>query len=127
MRPLWTPLAPAPKWLPRRREYGSACPAKPYSGRSHPYARAVLRNACEAIAAAPRGAQEDTRHRKCFSVGGYVAAGYLDATEALNALTAAALRMPAYRGPWRGLDRLVARSLEAGMQRPRQIPAGGAA
>jgi hypothetical protein len=124
LKPLSMPMAAVPNWIPRKAEYASGEAANAFQGRSHPYAVAALRNACDAIASAPCGAQEDTRHRKCFSIGGFVGAGYLDATEALGALTAAAHRMPAHRGPWRGLDRLVARSVEAGMQRPRPIPRG---
>jgi hypothetical protein len=50
-----------------------------------------------------------------------VARGDLSYAEAYAALLEAARAMPAYREPWRNLEERVARSLEAGVERPLAI------
>jgi hypothetical protein len=81
-------------------------------------AQAQLERACAKVAAAPFGAQDATRHRMCFYIGGLIARGDLGYQEAYAALLEAACAMPAYREPWRNLETKVARSLEAGIGRP---------
>jgi hypothetical protein len=80
-------------------------------------ALATLKRACARVIAAPEGAQEHTRHRECFNIGGMIGRGELDYATALTALVAAARAMPTYRDPWRNLDERVARSIKAGMVR----------
>jgi hypothetical protein len=62
--------------------------------------------------------QDATRHTQCFFIGGLIARGDLGYEEAFVALLAASRAMPAHREPWRNLEERVARSIEAGMERP---------
>ena len=118
-----TPLAPAPAWLDIALK--ETLPASGFrclpSSSSEPLLReqalATLRRACARVIAAPEGAQEDTRHRECFRIGGMIAREDLDYATAITALVAAACAMPTYRDPWRNLDERVARSIKAGMVR----------
>jgi hypothetical protein len=118
-----TPLAPAPAWLDitlKETPSASGFRCLPSSS-SQPLLReqalATLRRACARVIAAPEGAQEDTRHRECFRIGGMIAREDLDYATAITALVAAACAMPTYRDPWRNLDERVARSIKAGMVR----------
>jgi Bifunctional DNA primase/polymerase, N-terminal len=81
-------------------------------------AQAELEKACARIVAAPCGAQDSTRHAQCFYVGGLIARGDLGYEEAYASLLEAACAMPVYRDPWLNLEERVARSIEAGMERP---------
>ena len=83
------------------------------------YGRAALGRASRAIETAENGAQEHTLNRECFSIGTLVGAGEIDELTALEALTAASYRMPAYAEPWGELNEKVRRSVEQGMARPR--------
>ena len=55
-------------------------------------------------------------------IGGIIARGDIGYEEAYAALLEAALAMPVYRDPWRGLETKVARSIEAGMGAPLPLP-----
>jgi AAA domain/Bifunctional DNA primase/polymerase, N-terminal len=121
LKPLSTPIAPAPKWIAptasaKARPQGEP---RPFTGET-PDARAALDRACKAIKEAPVGEQETTLNRECFSIGGFVGAGVLDAETAIAALTAAANAMPAYAEPWRDLEQKVRRSVGEGMREPRE-------
>jgi hypothetical protein len=123
LKPLSTPLAPAPKWTASAPTATAAAPLqapKPFTGET-PYARAALEKACLAIRTAPNGAQQDTLNKEAFSVGGLVGAGDLELETAFAALTAAASAMPAYGAPWGDLNAKVRRSLEDGIREPRTV------
>jgi hypothetical protein len=81
----------------------------------------LLGRACARIAMAPNGEQHITLNRVSFMVGGVIARGDIGEVEAYDALLAAARAMPAYREPWRDLERQVARSLAAGIARPLEL------
>ena len=120
LKPLATPLAPAPKWVApaptaEARPQGAQ---RPFA-RETPYAHAALASACLAVEEAPDGVQETTLNKKCYSIGGLISGGELDTEAAIEALTAAAGRMPQYAEPWRDLGAKVRRAVEEGMQRPR--------
>jgi hypothetical protein len=118
-----TPFAPAPKWLDcALREFASSSdfsclPSLSSEPLERKQALAELEPACAKIIAAPKGEQDDTRHRECFYVGGLIGRGDLDYATAFAALLAAARTMPAHRDPWRDLDKRVERSLKAGIDR----------
>ena len=118
IKPLATPLAPAPRWIaPTAKACGPAA-ARPFSGET-PYARVALERACLAIEEAPNGAQEATLNKECFSIGGLIGAGELDVEAAISALWTAADAMPHYAEPWRDLEAKVRRAVADGMGRPR--------
>jgi hypothetical protein len=119
-------LAPVPDFIPERPSSPPPPPGaeEPFSGKTSPYARAALDKACEAIATAENGEQEQTLNRECFSIGGLVGAGMLDKEAAIARLAAAALLMPAYAGPWGDLAAKVSRAVEEGMLKPREHPDG---
>jgi hypothetical protein len=120
LRPPWsTPPLPAPAWLDAALRWEqSRSPAAtadlPPPEYDAEFAREALARAATRIAFAPRGDQDNTRHRECFFIGLLVKQGVLDRGEALGALTRAALAMPTYGSPWRGLEERVEKSLEAG-------------
>jgi hypothetical protein len=91
---------------------------------------AALRSACEMIAGAGSGSQEETLNGQCYGVGQLVAGGQLPEGEAISALLAAAAAMPDYDPvrPWgRGeLARKVERSFADGKSKPRAAPEDGA-
>ena len=118
LKPLATPLAPAPKWLTPAPEPKPSAVAQPFAGETA-YARTALERACLAIEEAPNGAQEATLNKKCFSIGGLIGAGELDYETAISALWTAADGMPAYAEPWRDLEAKVRRAVADGMGRPR--------
>ena len=118
-----TPLAPAPAWLrcalkenPSSVDF-SCLPFLASGPLERKQALAELERACALIVAAPNGSQDDTRHRQCFYVGGLIARGALDYATAGAALSAAARAMPTHGKPWRDLDKRVAYSIRAGMER----------
>ena len=124
---LSTPLAPAPAWLTIAAappETPAAAEARPFDGEATPYALAALESACEAIASAPNGAQNDTLHKECYSIGGLIAAGELEHEPAVSSLVQAAQRMPSFdpARPWRDLPKLVRKSVTDGMRAPRGTP-----
>lgn len=59
----------------------------PKAGR---YANAALKNACSAIATAPKGTRNDTLNSEAFSIGQLVKAGHLDNDHALEEMWVAA-------------------------------------
>ena len=118
VKPLSTPLAPAPSWLPTKPPERPAGEARPFTGEASPDGLQALRRACNAIETARCGSQEATLNNKCFHIGRRIGAGQLDASAAIAALSAAAARMPAHRGPWRDLDAKVAHAVEDGMNEP---------
>jgi Bifunctional DNA primase/polymerase, N-terminal len=118
LKPLTTPLAPAPAWLPVKPPDRPAGEVKPFSGEASPNALEALDAACTAILSAPCGAQERTLNSRCFLIGRRVGAGQLNAEAAIATLSAAAAHMTAHRGPWHGLDSKVRRAVEHGMLEP---------
>jgi hypothetical protein len=116
-----TPLAPAPVWLDCATKQESPAGAflrpEPASrANSGLIGRTLLIRAVRLIMTAPRGAQEETRHRQTYFIGALIAAGAVDYEVAYRALVAAANAMPAYGKPWRNLDQRVAASLARGMR-----------
>jgi hypothetical protein len=132
LKPLSTPMPPAPAWLDcaLKREPLILAPRGALKGHSEaqaasdPWARrkamALPERACERIVDAPPGSRNDTRCPQCFFVGGLIARGDLDYPAAYDALLRAAQAVE-HDPPWRGLEKWVARSLEAGMARPLEV------
>jgi Bifunctional DNA primase/polymerase, N-terminal len=127
-RPIVTPMADAPAWLETaaKREPADNLFHRPITATSSgvgsaggPIGRMVLARAVRLIMTAPRGAQEDTRHRQSYLVGTLIAAGAVDYDVAYRALVAAANAMPAHGKPWRNLEQKVAASLARGMEQGR--------
>jgi Bifunctional DNA primase/polymerase, N-terminal len=121
LKPLSTPLAPAPGWVPTKALERPPGEAKPYTGEAAADALEALQRACAAIEAAVNGAQEMTLNNHCFHIGRRIGAGQLDAGAAIAALCSAAARMPVHRGPWRDLDTKVHHAVEDGMQEPWRV------
>jgi hypothetical protein len=119
---LGAPLVPAPTWLdaalrpaPSLRAPLTPPPSDIWAQRQ---AQAQLDRACARIAGAACGAQDATRHAQCFYIGGLIARGDLDCAVAYERLCGAASAMASFREPWTDLPARVARSIEAGMERP---------
>jgi hypothetical protein len=120
-----TPLPEAPAWADvaiRRISNleGSAAPGEYQC--SSPYGQAILKSACEAIAAAPGGKQEVTLNGRSYQIGRYVGGGLLDHEPTVNDLIRAGLRMVDYnpRDEWTEaqIDKKVKAAVEAGMKKP---------
>jgi hypothetical protein len=125
-KPLALPFAEAPAWLRPAPALESVAPviARPFTGETF-YARTALQSACAAIRSAADGSQESTLNRECYSIGGLVGGGELELEAAVEALTAAANAMPAYREPWTGLEAKVRHGVTDGAREPRARATGG--
>jgi phage gp37-like protein len=120
LKPLGGSRARLPAWLrsaEARVADGEFVEARPFSGNA-PHALQALDEACGAIARARNGEQEETLNRKCYRIGGLVAAGILSEELAEERLSEAAAEMPAHAEPWGDLKAKVRRSLMHGMARP---------
>nr|WP_245157790.1 bifunctional DNA primase/polymerase [Brevundimonas sp. A19_0] len=126
--PFERPLAAAPRWL-----LDLVCPVEeprpsPRSsvnvgvGNEDAYGRAALQGACDAISGARPGTQNDTLHRRAFSIGRLVAGGVLDRQRAEAALVAAGMAMASGnpREPW--TRQAVAKAVEHAMKRAEGFP-----
>jgi hypothetical protein len=115
-------MAAAPAWLdcaklsaaPESRPTPKLAAGSP---RAKQRAQSELKSARVSILAAPCGAQECTLHVQCHYIGRAIARGELDYDSAYEALLAVALRMKAYRDPWREdwLRKHTERSIKTGM------------
>lgn len=103
-------IADPPDWLidalsRKPQEAAGAAPAREWSDTDR-YARAALERAAGAVMAAPEGARNDTLNREAHGLFGLALAGRLDAANAEDALTRAALAA--------GLDQVeVARTIQS--------------
>jgi hypothetical protein len=90
------------------------------------YAEAALDGACGDITQAAKGSQALTLHKACYGVGGLIASGLINESEARARLYEAALRMPSYGERWRPADlrTKVEVSIRRGMMSPRTPPEG---
>jgi hypothetical protein len=120
LKPVSTPLAPVPSWVPTKATARPPGEAKPYTD-----ALEALQRACAAIETSVNGAQETTLNNNAFHIGRRIGAGQLDAGAAVDALCAAAARMPVHRGPWRDLNAKVAHAVEDGMNEPWRVDEPG--
>jgi hypothetical protein len=115
----------APDWLwppPPSRPSISQKPIGPCEGLS-PYGEAAIESACDAIARAAPGYQEQTLNSECFSIGTLAGAQMVPAGIALRALLRAGSAMPDHdpRWPWRPeeIDFKVRRAFADGLRHPR--------
>jgi hypothetical protein len=117
-------LLPAPAWLDAalRTETTRPMAVSPRQLTDDPWVRQqalkALRRACERIVVAQPGERDNVRHRECYTVGGLIGRGDLDEAEAHQALLAASLEMQAKGHGWHDLEKRVAASLAAGIERP---------
>jgi len=125
--PFDRPLAQAPRWLlalicppepaqaPYRREKVSAAGLSAYG-------RVALQGACDAVGNARPGTQNDTLHRRAFSMGRLVAGGVLPRGEAREALIRAGCAMASGnpRQPW--TRQIVEKAVDHAMQRAEGSP-----
>jgi Bifunctional DNA primase/polymerase, N-terminal len=118
LKPLTTPMLPAPSWIPEDIERPFAPgEQKPFAG-ENAYGRMLLEKACYDIIQAPYGSQETTCHNMCYWVGGIIAGGYLDYEPTVAVLIETSGQMHAYRGPWTNVARRVRDSVARGMKEP---------
>jgi AAA domain/Bifunctional DNA primase/polymerase, N-terminal len=91
-----TPKPAAPAWtevaLQQPADFVPSAEARSFQGCS-PLGDAILAGACETIANTPGGQQAITLNRRSFVVGQYVGGGLIERDAAIEALTAAGLRM----------------------------------
>jgi Bifunctional DNA primase/polymerase, N-terminal len=125
LKPLSMSLAPMPSWLPVKPPGGPAGEARTFTGEASRDALQALQRACHAIETAVNGAQETTLNNHSFHIGRRIGAGQLEARAAIEALSAAAARMPTHRGPWRDLAAKVTHAVEDGMNEPWRIEEPG--
>ena len=119
LKPLTLPLVPAPLWIPEANAETPHTPSEPKSFKGeNRHGQLLLEQAQYEIIHARYGYQEDTRHKICYWIGGVIAGGYLDFEPSVAALIEAAHQMLTYTTPWRGLDKLVRKSVERGLREP---------
>jgi hypothetical protein len=117
LKPLSTPLAPAPEWLPVKPPERPAGEAKPFTGEASADALAALDEACRAIAAAPSGSQNSALNGQAYHIGRRIGGGQLDEGHAIAALSDAAARMQPPGNPSRNLDKIKC-AIAAGRAKP---------
>jgi hypothetical protein len=135
LHPLKVRPAPMPSWLAEllipRTDPSPAGQARPVVeedngwGPEPRYSRAALERACEAIATAPVGAQDQTLYGEAYSIGRLVGAGVMPRSLARDFLIYAAQQMTNgnHRRPWRRPEiEKVERALTSGARRPRDVP-----
>lgn len=105
---------------------GKASQTPPKSGSTSAYGRKALEDECEAIRGAPRKAQEGTLNNAALKIGGLVAGGEIDHSEARQALIEAGCDMASHnpKDPWTQdqIVRKVERGLQDGARNPRSAP-----
>lgn len=96
-------------------------PAAAPTGSDEARVRGMLRAACDAIRATPKGERNETMAAKAYDIGGWIHLGAFTIEEAETALMAAA-----HEGGWdqtyEGHRRTCRRQLEVGAQHPRELP-----
>jgi hypothetical protein len=121
LKPLSTPLAPAPAWLPQKPLERPPGEAKPFTGEASPDALDALKRACHAIETAVNGAQETTLNNHAFHIGRRIGAGATRRGTGHCGSKRRWARMPVHRGPWRDLPAKVAHAVEDGMNEPWRV------
>jgi putative DNA primase/helicase len=120
--PLDVEMPPAPAWLDCAMRETRTRPTPTSVPSSDPWAErkalSALDRACSLIAAAACGSQDATRHAQCFFIGGMIANGDIPYEAAYARLVEAAHAQPAYRGPWRNLEKRVEDSIRARIAHP---------
>ncbi len=98
----------------------------PKSGSTTAYGRKALEDECAKIRSASNGTQEGTLNDAALKIGGLVAGGEIDQTEARQALIAAGCDMASHndRDPWtpEKITKKVERGLQDGKGNPRSAP-----
>src|SRR5215831_7844360 len=120
-----TPKPPAPAWtevaLQQSADFVPSAEARSFQGCS-PFGDAILAGACETIANTPGGQQAITLNRRSFVVGQYVGGGLIERDTAIEALTAAGLRMvnTEPKRPWtaKEVHKKVSKAVYDGMKEP---------
>src|SRR6516165_11132006 len=120
-----TPKPPAPAWtevaLQQPVDFVPSAEARSFQGCS-PFGDAILAGACETIANTPGGQQAITLNRRSFVVGQYVGGGLIERDAAIEALTAAGLRMvnTEAKRPWtaKEVHKKVSNAVRDGMKKP---------
>ncbi len=126
------PLAPLPEWV-REAFHSPPAPqpapiviARTGEADVSRYGAGALGSACERIAGAGFGSQQETLNSESYWIGRLVGAGVIPEAEARGALVAAGLDMPnqAGREAWKRaqIERVVKRAIDAGKARPRPMP-----
>jgi hypothetical protein len=94
-----TPLPPVPTWadaaLRRNSNFESMVNGRSYQGPSL-YGNIMLESACDAIAMAPGGKQEETLNGRSYQIGRYVGGGLLERDPTIGELIRAGLQMKDY-------------------------------
>jgi hypothetical protein len=90
-----TPLADVPNWFlslltPAPKAAREALPQPPQTGEMPAYVRAAIDGEVEQLATSPPGTRNDVLNRAAFSLGGWVAGGFLPESEAETLLYDAA-------------------------------------
>jgi hypothetical protein len=115
-----TPLADVPDWVPEREDDGTPQgTARAYTGPSD-FESFVIAKAAAEIRSAPNREQEWTLNRWCYSIGGFVAGGWVEEGPAEAALIEAACAMRSYGRPWRraALEKKVRHTIADGKRDP---------
>jgi len=75
LKPLSTPFAPAPSWLPTKPSERPIGEARPFTGNATPAALDALKDACEEIEAALPGVRNDAINCASYHIGRRIGAG----------------------------------------------------
>ena len=121
LKPLSTLMPPTPAWV---KEEIEPSPPQTATGKTTPYGRKALDNACAKIRTAGPGERDDAIGKVALKVGSLISGGEIDEAEALNQLLAAAMLNG---GDFADQKDKIERAIASGKQHPKsasQKPTG---
>ena len=119
LKSLSTPMPPTPAWVKEEIEASASSSAQTSSGKTTPYGRKALDNACVKIRAAGPGERDAAIGKVVLKTGSLIGGGEIDEAEALNQLLAAAMLNG---GNFAEQKAKIERAIADGRRRPKSAP-----
>ena len=118
-KPLSTPMPPTPAWVKEESETPSASSSSQPTGKTTPYGRKALDNACAKIRDAGPGERDATIGKVALKIGSLIGGGEISEAEALSQLLAAAMLNG---GDFAEQKAKIERAVATGRQQPKSAP-----
>ena len=115
-KPLSTSMPPTPAWV---KEETEPSPSQSATGKTTPYGRKALDNACAKIRAAGPGERDAAIGKVALKIGSLIGGGEIDEAEALSQLLAAAMLNG---GDFAEQKAKIERAVASGKQHPKSAP-----
>ena len=112
-------MPPTPAWVKEESEASASSQLADTSGKTTPYGRKALDNACAKIRDAGPGERDATIGKVALKIGSLIGGGEIDEAEALNQLLAAAMLNG---GNFAEQKAKIERAIADGRQHPKSAP-----